>query len=98
LRHLGDRSPDPTVRLTDVTPHPQLRVERNSAVLTYAVTLAPRTSVSLHWAVEVTDPKTVVAAAPHTPWWPEPSVRADDHRLPQLLYVDSSGSGRANQG
>ncbi len=86
------------MRVTDVTPHPQLRVERNSAVLTYAVTLAPRTSVSLHWAVEVTDPKTVVAAAPHTPWWPEPSVRADDHRLPQLLYVDSSGSGRANQG
>ena len=43
-------------------------------------------------------PKTVVAAAPHTPWWPEPSVRADDRRLPLLLYVDSSGSGRANQG
>ncbi len=75
-----------TVRLTDVTPHPQLRVERESAVLTYAVTLAPRTSVALHWAVEVTDPKAVVAAAPHTPWWPEPSVRADDRRLPQLLH------------
>ena len=74
-----------TVRLTEVSPHAQVRVEHETVVLTWEVTLAPRTTVALRWAVEVSDPGAVVAAAPHTPWWPDPVVHADDRRLPQLL-------------
>ncbi len=74
-----------TVRLVELTPLPQVRIEPESVVLTWEITLAARTTVALHWTVEVTDVGAVVAAAPDTPWWPAPDVSADDRRLQQLL-------------
>lgn len=74
-----------TVRLTGLAPPPHVRVEHQSVELSWEFTLAPHTSTALQWAVEVTDSGAVIAAAPPTPWWPDPVVRADDRRLSQLV-------------
>ena len=84
-RSVGWGNPALSVRVTGLSPRPQVRVEHEAVVLAWTLTLAPRTSVALQWAVDVSDPGAVVAAAPPTPWWPDPVVRADDRRLAPLL-------------
>jgi len=56
-----------------------------AGVLTWEVELAPYSSVTLGWALRVTDPTAVVAGAPTAATWPRPVVTADDRRLPRLL-------------
>ncbi|MFG2054977.1 glycogen debranching N-terminal domain-containing protein [Micromonospora sp. NPDC048930] len=53
--------------------------------LSWPLTVAPDTAVTLRWRLAVTDPKAVVAAPPAGPGWSVPEVRADDRRLVRLL-------------
>ncbi|MEU1810725.1 amylo-alpha-1,6-glucosidase [Micromonospora aurantiaca (nom. illeg.)] len=53
--------------------------------LSWPVTVAPGTCVTLRWQLTVTDPRAVVTAAPPGAGWAEPQVDADDRRLLRLL-------------
>ncbi|CAN5280194.1 glycogen debranching N-terminal domain-containing protein [soil metagenome] len=75
-----------TVRVTTGDgPHPAVRLNEDSVVLSWQITVAPRSAVHLRWGVTVTDPDGSIAAAPDTAWWPAPVVRADDRRLAPLI-------------
>ena len=66
-------------------PAPVVELTPDGARLSWQVALEPRGSVELGWRVAVTDDGAVVAAAPESPWWPEPVVHADDPRLATVL-------------
>lgn len=66
-------------------PAPAVRLDGDTVVLSWEVTVAPRSAVVLRWGLEVADDDGAVSAAPDTPWWPEPVVRADDRRLSPLI-------------
>ncbi|MBA3523542.1 MAG: amylo-alpha-1,6-glucosidase, partial [Geodermatophilaceae bacterium] len=77
--------PQVTLAFGPGTPVPRIVVQDGAAVLRWSVRVMPRGAVELEVDVVVTDTGGVVAPAPPTPWWPAPTVRADDRRLAPLL-------------